>query len=110
MVRKTTCACGKPLELHRIGKQRNCLACKAESMRRTRKKYRELSAEDKLKSNCRAYLNVYVKRGIVKKQPCLICNNPKSQAHHEDYSKPLEVTWYCRMHHTHLHRLAKIAA
>ena len=29
------------------------------------------------------------------KQPC----NSKAQAHHEDYSKPLEVIWLCFKHH-----------
>ena len=27
--------------------------------------------------------------------PCHICGNPKSQAHHYDYSQPLEVGWLC---------------
>jgi hypothetical protein len=44
----------------------------------------------------RAYLAVYraVKSGRLKRQPCA-CGHPKTQAHHEDYSKPLEVTWEC---------------
>lgn len=31
--------------------------------------------------------------------PCVICGNSKSEAHHENYSKPLEVIWLCRTHH-----------
>lgn len=27
--------------------------------------------------------------------PCQNCGNPKSQAHHKDYSKPLDVDWLC---------------
>jgi branched-chain amino acid transport system permease protein len=37
----------------------------------------------------------------------------KAQAHHEDYSKPLEVQWLCTTHHNELHvelrRLARLA-
>lgn len=45
--------------------------------------------------------------GRLEKKPCEICGDPKSQAHHEDYSKPLEVQWLCVMHHYAVHgRLA----
>ena len=37
------------------------------------------------------------------KQPCEICGEEKVQAHHEDYSKPLEVRWLCIKHHNERH-------
>jgi hypothetical protein len=40
-----------------------------------------------------------VKRGEIKRQPCEVCGNPRSQGHHDDYSKPLEVRWLCSLHH-----------
>ena len=46
----------------------------------------------------------FVRRGKIKKLPCEICGNPKSEGHHIDYSKPLEVRWLCRKHHHELHR------
>lgn len=33
------------------------------------------------------------------KKPCCVCGEIKVQAHHEDYSKPLEVIWVCIKHH-----------
>jgi len=36
-------------------------------------------------------------------EPCEICNSLKVEAHHEDYSKPLDVTWLCRTHHRERH-------
>ena len=40
-----------------------------------------------------------IKKGLLKKEPCHICGNPDSQAHHKDHNKPLEVEWLCRIHH-----------
>lgn len=37
------------------------------------------------------------------KQPCEKCSNPNSQAHHDDYSKPLQVRWLCPKCHTNYH-------
>lgn len=45
----------------------------------------------------RAWKMVYrAKRaGKLVPTPCLFCGDKKVQAHHEDYSKPLEVLWLC---------------
>ncbi len=45
-----------------------------------------------------------VKTGRLEKRPCESCGNPKSQGHHEDYSKPLEVRWLCAVCHKKEHR------
>lgn len=54
------------------------------------------------------------KSGRLKQGPCAVCGTTtRVDAHHEDYSKPLEVTWLCRRHHIDLHterRRAEIAA
>lgn len=49
--------------------------------------------------------NLRVRKGKMLTQPCVICRNPKADAHHCDYSKPLEVIWFCRKHHKAWHRL-----
>lgn len=48
--------------------------------------------------------NYAEKIGKLVKKPCVVCNSPKSEKHHEDYTKPLEVIWLCRTHHFELHR------
>ena len=48
-----------------------------------------------------------VERGIIQRQPCAKCGDMKSQAHHPDYSKPLEVVWLCQAHHSEEHRRLK---
>jgi len=46
--------------------------------------------------------------GRVKRLPCLICGG-KAEAHHTDYSAPLDVVWLCPPHHKQAHALAKAA-
>lgn len=102
--RKTTCSkCNNLLEDNRINKYRYCLSCHNEYMRNNRNKHSELSNEQRLKANCRSYLNTYLKRGVINKQPCIICNNMNTEAHHEDYTKPLDVKWMCRECHLSHH-------
>lgn len=43
-----------------------------------------------------------VKNGFIKRLPCEVCGE-KAEAHHDDYSKPLEVRWLCVMHHAQHH-------
>lgn len=44
-----------------------------------------------------------LKKGLLIKKPCVECGEANSQAHHEDYSKPLEVVWFCFPCHTNHH-------
>lgn len=44
-----------------------------------------------------------VRDGVLEKQPCAICGSASSEAHHEDYDKPLDVIWLCRAHHAQTH-------
>jgi len=53
----------------------------------------------------RVHLHNAVSRGKIQKEPCEVCGDPKSEAHHDDYSKPLEVRWLCRKHHAELSRI-----
>lgn len=34
---------------------------------------------------------------------CSRCCDAETDAHHEDYRRPLEVRWLCRLHHMHEH-------
>jgi hypothetical protein len=40
------------------------------------------------------------------KQPCFICGD-KAEAHHPDYSRPLDVVWLCNRHHREAHALVR---
>ena len=49
-------------------------------------------------------LRYAIRKGVIKKKPCVVCGSPKSQGHHEEYSKPLEVTWLCAVCHKKHHQ------
>lgn len=42
-------------------------------------------------------------KGTLVRQPCETCGKHKTDAHHPDYSKPLEVVWLCRSCHKKEH-------
>ena len=48
-----------------------------------------------------------IKIGLLKRLPCEKCGNERSQAHHDDYTKPLAIIWLCRPHHLALHNKAR---
>jgi hypothetical protein len=60
--------------------------------------------DNRLKLRCRERCAYAIKTGKLIRQPCQACGNEQSEAHHEDYSKPLDVKWLCRKHHAALHR------
>ncbi len=45
-----------------------------------------------------------IRSGELVPQPCAQCGYPVTEAHHPDYSKPLEIVWLCRKHHSEAHR------
>lgn len=74
---------------------------KSEIGKEAKRKYRKSN-----KQRFRAYnlLNKAVSRGNIFKSPCAECGHNKVEAHHADYSKPLDVLWLCRKHHRELHK------
>lgn len=52
-----------------------------------------------------------VKRGKLKKCPCLFCGcNKNSHGHHWDYNKPYDVDWLCSDHHKEVHSMIRSVA
>lgn len=58
----------------------------------------------------RAMVASALKSGLLKKLPCETCNLEKVQAHHDDYSKPLEVRWLCFKHHREIGHQQKVVS
>lgn len=42
--------------------------------------------------------------GRLKRQPCEVCG-AEAQAHHDDYTRRLDVRWLCVTHHKEAHRV-----
>lgn len=108
--------------------QRFCLACKAADSRRWRAQHEVTEREKevrrawrnanrgnliarleydylfRLKVRTRAATNRYILKGLLIKQPCEVCGIDEVQAHHDDYTKPMDVRWLCDFHHKEHHR------
>jgi hypothetical protein len=54
---------------------------------------------DIVKRDCEKTTKKAISDGTLVQQPCEKCGKRKSEAHHDDYSKPLDVHWLCRFHH-----------
>lgn len=62
-------------------------------------------ARDKQKLSARGIVRNRIYRGTMIKMPCEKCGDKNSHAHHDDYSKPLDVRWLCPIHHKETHNV-----
>ena len=89
------------------GYEHRCLVCRADWQRDYNKTHNGRAKHNKIvkalidkhPERRRAYYKVFkaIKDGVLVKQPCEICETPKTQAVHTDYSQPLNVRWLCRL-------------
>jgi hypothetical protein len=63
-----------------------------------------MNEEAQFKDKVRSSAGYYKKKGILIQKPCQVCGDENSQMHHENYNKPLGVTWLCRKDHLALHK------
>lgn len=59
---------------------------------RQRSEYRKRNPE---KARARQAVTRALRTGKLLRQPCQFCGESKTQAHHHDYGKPLDVIWVC---------------
>ena len=78
----------------------------AESHNKANQRYLEAYPE---RNKARIAVNNAVRDGRLMRQPCFICGE-KAEAHHPDYSRPLDVVWLCDSHHKQTHALVLEAA
>jgi hypothetical protein len=81
---------------------------RAEHRARMRPKYADKRTEYNRrwrKKNPEAYkahtiVNNAIRDGKIAKAPCTVCGTTENiEAHHDDHSKPFEITWLCPEHH-----------
>ena len=118
-LRNPVCRCGATKEW---ANNSQCAACNREKMRLLRLKRKaenpNFAIEERAKRQAHLHLDdlhrfkVSVRHltlraigtGILIRQPCEVCGLEKVDAHHDDYTKPLEVRWLCRKHHNRHHK------
>ena len=66
-----------------------------------KERYKKESPE---KHAARRELQNAVRAGRIKRQPCEVCGALPTEGHHDDYGKPLDVRWLCKVHHHALHK------
>lgn len=57
------------------------------------------------KFKARAAVNHALRDKRLFRMPCQQCGVAQSEAHHPDYSRPLDVVWLCRSHHREVHSI-----
>jgi hypothetical protein len=57
------------------------------------------------KRRARQQVKTAITAGRLVRQPCMSCGAVKVQAHHHDYTKPLEVEWLCTTCHGKKHQI-----
>jgi len=65
---------------------------------------RRWRSEDKRRQVAHNAVSRAIKKGLLVKESCKRCNEEKSEAHHEDYDKPLDVVWLCSKCHKQRHK------
>lgn len=119
MSAKPTCDCGECFKCRRRVYDRDYYRRNAQRIRDTSNASRARRIEkvrardverarervpDPTKERARANLRKAVQLGRIERQPCEVCGEPETDGHHDDYSKPYDVRWLCRVHHMQLHR------
>ncbi len=66
-------------------------------------KLRAYRARNKEKIAAHGKVYLAVKSGALSRAECVICGNPKSYGHHDNYDRPLDVAWLCNFHHRERH-------
>lgn len=119
MGRQVTCECGECVKCKRRVYAREYYQ-RPENTERYRQKARE-SRERRIEA-ARAYdrargyrapseekrvarlaVTHAIEAGRLERKPCEVCGKV-AEAHHDDYSKPLEIRWLCRRHHARVHQ------
>ncbi len=75
-----------------------------EVRKRKNKRYKDKYPE---KTRARYLTGKAIHDGVLVRGNCEVCGNDKTQAHHDDYSKPLDVRWLCSEHHGAQHRKSR---
>lgn len=60
---------------------------------------KQADPEHRKKRAARRKVATEIEAGRLVRQPCQLCGDAKTDAHHHDYSQPLVIQWLCRRCH-----------
>ena len=66
---------------------------------------RKRRAEHPEKGIARRRVRSAIRDGVLVRKACEVCGALRTHAHHDDYSKPLDVRWLCPIHHSAHHAM-----
>ena len=104
-----------------LGRSSHCKVCDAlrnaairarpevRARQAARQRQRLLDPAERTRSNARRATRHAIEMGRLVRQPCEVCGTAKTEAHHDDYARPFDVRWLCRLHHAQ-HHLAAVRA
>lgn len=78
-------------------------AMRARTTERRKARYEYLKSRDPIKRHATNMTSGAIRNGRLVRKPCEKCGTEKVEAHHDDYTKPLDVRWLCRRHHLEHH-------
>lgn len=84
-------------DFYRAGKHLQYFSAVCKSC--TRKNVAAYGERSPMKRAAQRIANNAIASGLLVPEPCRDCGKKKVDAHHPDYSKPLDVIWLCRTHH-----------
>jgi hypothetical protein len=63
---------------------------------------------NKCRESVKNITHAAIRSGKIKKNPCEVCGDMQVDAHHCNYSRPLDVLWLCKLHHVEWHSRNKV--
>jgi len=90
-----------PLTMREYERKRGKTARRKAQVKARTKRHRANNPE---KYKARTAVGNALRDGRLFREPCETCGAEKVHAHHDDYSKPLEVRWFCEPCHKAHHK------
>lgn len=91
---------------HRI-EARKIYAQTDEGKLKTNKAKAEYRKRNPQKTAAHSMVAYHIRSGHLHKEPCEVCSETEAHAHHDDYTKPLNIRWLCDFHHKEWHKTNK---
>lgn len=97
--------CRKRKKKYSLEEQRKWYKYRPES---AKKAVNEWNRKNPEKRQAHKLVEQAIKRGEIIREVCIECGESRTDAHHDDYTKPLEVRWLCRLHHKQTHKITNL--